>query len=357
MRSVLKILLLLAAFPAGGLRAGEIEILRGQLAGVRSRLDSSYLRRDSLEALAGLQSQEVRQLKLKLESGQFAPVDQYRLEARLRASRVLADSLDALSLAVSGLETRAAGLQAEGDSLCGAAIDSLSPLLAESGSLKDLQEVLQEIGKYRSLRSFFGLGTAGVFIRPGEGFGPGGSGMEAGPGDSPEDIREKADFLSDMADKWARRLALVDSRIERIKDERLIRVRIGEFTQELSLFDHGTASSRARVEASGTETPDDMQKPVSREEVFGPEADFPPLAEPSPAGLGRDLELYDLEKSQALTEAVESLSTDDLEGLLRALQARKDSLGTDLDSLRAWGRKLRLKAVEVERERKGSPRQ
>ena len=96
---------------------------------------------------------------------------------------------------------------------------------------------------------------------------------------------------------------------------------------------------------------------ADREPSFGLEIETPPLEEPGGAGVGRDLELYDLEQNPTMAEAVESIASNDLEGLLRVLKSRQDSLKADLDSLRVWEKRFRLKAAEIERERKGSPQQ
>jgi len=361
MKRVLKIsLFLLAGFLPVSSRAGEIESLQAELALLEQRRDSTYRRRDSLERQVRFQAEEVAGLKRRLADGDFSPVDQYRLESRMRASQVLTDSLDALSLTISALEGRIAGLRRTGDSLCRAVIDSLSLLPGKSRSAVQVRDILQKIGEYRILRTVFtpkeDAAAAGTYAHQAQEVAGRAAALAVEPGDSPEDIREKADFLSDMADKWQQRLALIVERIGRLEDERSIRQRIGEFAQEISLFDAGSASSRARVTSSGPETREQDQPPPGRQ-VFGPEPETPLSQESVSEVTGRDLELYDLEKTPISSEGIESLSSGDLEELLRIFQSREDSLRDDLDSLRAWGRRLRLKAEEIERQRKDSPRE
>jgi hypothetical protein len=350
MKSVLKIsLFLLAALPLENLKAAGIESLQAELARLELRRDSCLQRQDSLERLVIFQAQEVAKLKQGLDAGELSPVDQYRLETSLRTSQVLADSLDALSLTISDLESRIAELSRTGDNLCAAAADSLSLLLDKTRSVEEVRDILRKIGEYRLLRASFASEARDVYQARARTLGVQATALEIEAGDSPEDIREKADFLSDMADKWERHLVLINTRIERLEDERSIRQRIGEFAQEISLFDHGAASSRAQVKSSGTGPQEEGHTPPGVEDFFPGETRPPSVSEATETPVAKDLELYDLEKSLALSEAIESLSYIDLEDLLRILQSRQDSLKTDLDSLRAWGRRLREEAEKIER--------
>ena len=353
MKSMLKIsLFLLVALPLESLRAAGIGSLQAELARLELRRDSCLQRRDSLERLVRFQAEEVAKLKRGLDAGELSPVDQYRLETNLRASQVLADSLDVLSLTISDLESRLAELNRTGDSLCAAAVDSLSLLLDKSRSVEEVRDILRKIGEYRLLRASFASEAGGVYLASAGTLGVQATALEIEAGDSPEDIREKADFLSDMSDKWERHLALINTRIERLEDERSIRRRIGEFAQEISLFDHGAASSRAQVKSSGTGPQEEDRAPPVLGDFPQEEATPPFVSETAEIPVARDLELYDLEKTLALSEAIESLTYDDLEDLFKVLQSRQDSLKADLDSLRAWGRRLRQEAGEIERERK-----
>ena len=356
MKSTLKILLFLPAiFSSGGIGAAEVESLHSELKELQLRRDSCYQRRDSLERLVRFHSEEVAQLKRKLSSGEFSPVEKYRLETGLRAGQILADSLDALSLTVSGLESGIAELGRRGDLLCAGAIDSLSRLLEKSSSVERVRDILRKIGEYRLLRAAFAPAGGGAYAVRARSLEGQATELTIEPGDSPEDIRDKADFFSDMADKWEGHLTLIKARIGHLDEERSIRRRIGEFAQEISLFDHGPASSRARVTSTGTGVED--QSGVDRGDQFGPEIETPLSEGLGGAEVGRDLELYDLEQNPAIAEAIESLASNDLENLLRLLKSRQDSLKADLDSLRVWERSFRLKAAEIERERKDSPQQ
>jgi hypothetical protein len=357
MRSVLKILLLVAvAFSTGELRAGRIDSLQMELAEFQNKFDHLYRRRDSLEHLTRVQSEEVELLKHKLEEGKFSPVERFRLENSLRASQILADSLDELSLAISEQESSISRLYREGERLCAMVIDSLGRLSAGSRSISELRDNLRELDRYRLLRAGFSQAIADTFSDQATVLGAEEAVIEIEPGDAPEDILEKADFLSDMADKWEGRLALVNKRIERLDEERLIRQQIGEFTQEISLFDRSQTGSRARVESSETGTRNESPTP-SDQEVYGPGRDTDVQIGSPETETSRDLGLYNPETVLGLSESVGALSVDDLEDFLKALHSRQDSLTADLDSLRVWAQRLRLKARDIDRERKESPRE
>ncbi|MEA2062110.1 MAG: hypothetical protein U9P14_00305 [Gemmatimonadota bacterium] len=363
MRTVLKITLIcLVVFPsAGGLWADsrELESLREELAELRNRRGILLERRQPLEERASLEAGEVARIKQGLDSRDFSPVRKYRLEARLRQSQTLADSLDALSLELSGLESRIIGLRGTGEALCARAVDSLSLLLAKAESVERMRELLDKLRAYRAVRAVFtqtvrqpAQGRA-LTVSPGaDKLARGANLVSISPGDSPEEIREKADFIMDLSEKWQRHISLIGRQIGRLKDESALRRQIGEFAQEISLFDNALTGRRANDRVSATGSDDRDAHKVLDSQWREPQTGPPVFSEPAQSVPGMDLELHDPDKVPVLSEVIGSLDPDDLEIYIRALQSRRDSLEADLDSLRAWERKLRRKSVEIEKEGK-----
>ena len=61
--------------------------------------------------------------------------------------------------------------------------------------------------------------------------------IEISSADGPDRIRQKADLLSDMADKAAAQLSGVEARLTDLRLERRMRVKMSQFAEEIAFFD------------------------------------------------------------------------------------------------------------------------
>ncbi|HUU29409.1 MAG TPA: hypothetical protein VM123_16525 [archaeon] len=363
-RQYLKITLLffLASGAALAARSDDLEsraaIIRRELAGLETQRAELVLCKDSLSRQADSLASEIAELKSRIAQN-YSRLDQFRLQERLRASQVLADSLDKLTLKILELEKRLSRRTLEVISFYTAAIDSLSLELQASRNRAGKGELLKRIERLRQERAIFSdLGES----PPAKGREGARLSLEKlagaariGPRDSPEELREKANFLEDMAGKWMRALGKLEENLDRISEEGAMRKRLGEFAQEISLFDNAGVSSRAgqrsqATPATGQETyraPDEGTLMLKNESL-------PPEAE----GLkSLDLELFNLEGDLWLQRNLENLSADEIEAAIRVLEARRDSLENDLRTLRELEQSLRSRAVELESKKEGAPPQ
>ena len=174
------------------------------------------------------------------------------------------------------------------------------------------------------------------------------------PQDSPEEILEKADFLTDVTLRCSRTLAKLEKSIEQLSEERAIRMRLGEFAQEISLFDRAGPSSRAGVRSSSA-SPEDQVLRAEPGESYGDYSTEKIDGTFQPDQVSFDLELGELESGMWLLENLEDISAGELEAAVDLLEARRDSLRKNLDILRAMERGMRSKAGEIEREQEGAP--
>jgi len=352
-------LLLLWSALAAGVSGAELPGPR-LTAGLDSLLElhsSSLARRDSLRQQADELASEVARLKESL-AGRFSRLEQYRLEGALRRSQVVADSIDLLNRTVSACTDELAARSLQATAYYTSVLDSLTLELKDIRNKKLRGEVIKKIERLQAERA--ALARYSTAARAGK---PSEAGFSLSqlvqavlvlPQDSPEEIREKADFLTDIAARWSRTLAEVEKNIERLSDERAIKRRLGEFAQEISLFDGTGPSSRAGVKSSPT-SPDDK---VFRTESAEGYADYSTDGfggTSQPGQLTSDLELGELESGMWLLENLDNLSADKLEAAIGLLQTRRDSLQKRLEILRAMERGIRSKAGETEQLKEDAP--
>jgi hypothetical protein len=352
-------LLLLWLALAAGVSGAELPGLR-LTAGLDSLLElreSSLARRDALQKQADELASEVARLKESLAGG-FSRLEQYRLEGALRRSQVVADSIDLLNRTVSACTDELAARSLQATAYFTSVLDSLTLELKDIRNKKLRGEMIEKIERLQAGRA--ALARYSTAARSGKSSETGFSlsqlaqAVQVLPQDSPEEIREKADFITDIAARWSRTLTEVEKNIERLSDERAIKRRLGEFAQEISLFDGTGPSSRAGVKPSPASSDDKVFR-TEPPESFG-DYSIDGVGGTSPPGqLTSDLELGELESGMWLLENLENLSAGELEAAVGLLEARRDSLEENLDILRAMERKMRSKAGEIEREQEGAP--
>jgi len=166
-----------------------------------------------------------------------------------------------------------------------------------------------------------------------------------GPGDSPEEVAEKSAFLSDVEQRWSRALDALERNIGLLDEERQMRSRLGEFTQELALFDETGPSNRARAVSSQTGTSGETGEIALRPDrnmldFTSSDVGSKQMAE----SIALDIQLADPEIELRLMQSMDRFSSGDIAGLVSLLQARRDSLSSDLDNLKKLHAQFKLKA-------------
>jgi len=361
--TIFSILFLTLGLQSSGFAAGiesntRQAALRTELAQVQARYARESGRRDSLDARSARLASEIADLKARL-SGSYSRIDEFRLKERLRASQVLADSLDQLNLELIDIAGKANILREQAIGLYTAAIDSLSLVLESKAPRDEKEGILRRIESLRRERA--GLSQAGE--------GAQSKGREVlplslarleeavriGPQDSPEEIKDKADFIADMAGKYSSAISTLEKNLGRLTRESAVRKRLNEFTQEISLFDEGGLSSKA-----GTRQP--AAGPSPGETVVANEGrTFTPLGKSAELEGEKlttiNLELLNPEGDIWLIKNMEYLSPADIEAAVKHLETRRDSLKIDLEHLRNLEKILRAKTRESERKKEDPPRQ
>ena len=361
-RISLAVLFLLGSASAERASGAELtgERIRAELDSLLELRASALQRLDSFQKQADELAAEVARLKESLAE-RFSRVEQYRLEGTLSRSQAVADSIDMLNHSISTYTDKLTARSIQATAYYTSVLDSITLELKDIRARELRLEVMEKIERLQAERAVLArFSTAAGVRKPREaGFSLSqlAQVVQVLPQDSPEDIREKADFLTDMAARWSRTLTKLEKSIERLSEESSIRMRLGEFAQEISLFDETGPSSRAGLRSSSTSPADNgMQtENVLDRQGYG---DFSTekIGETfQPDQLTFDLELGELESGMWLLENLENLSAGELEAAVGLLEARRDSLEENLDILRAMERDIRSKAGEIEREQEGAP--
>lgn len=336
----------LAVAPLSAQERSERDVLIRELRQSQDSLGRLGERREQMRKRLEELSAEVARLKTSVEGRGFSPVEQYRLGERLRSSQSLADSLDALNARLDLFSRESSRLGRALYQDYTSEIDSLSRNLQGSRGRTALLARIEALDRERS-RLAAGMPTPG---RPD--YNPGSTAfLRLDPSDTPEEVRDKLNLAGDLSARVQRSLTRIDSDIRRIRDESAVRRRIGEFTQDLALFDQGLASRRveSRLEGPQRSAGDVSAGYLDRGIVSTDkrvEGDFAlPPEDMSAGGVSLDRDLHDPEREQALLAGLGSLSPAELDKALARLQARRDSLVADLQRLSEVEKSLRGQAA------------
>ncbi len=350
---------LLAAVP------GAAAVLPAQFDPVEIRVDSLGARIDSLVAVhdelvgfrAGMlvrsSDLSARIDRFREGGGPLGPLDKYRLNSVLALSQSLADSLDLVNARLDGIQQEIDGLRLDAVAACTAALDSLSRLMKDSpAGPRGMLAMRFDRLRARRQRLASVDGEPGRKGQQGQKKQDGGESrisladlaglVETRPQDSPEEIAEKSAFLTDIEIRWSRALQALEQSLVRLDEERVMRSRLGEFTQELALFDKTGPSSRAAAAGDvngGRFRPDDgaRQPMMERGDNF---ADLSLNTSQVAGSISLDIQMTDPETELRLMQELGRFSADDITGLATLLRSRRDSLAADLDSLRELHERL-----------------
>ncbi len=357
-------LLQLNAAALGAQESGTLEALRRAYAVSADSLAALSARRDTLSLRMDRVSAEVARLKKSVAGDVFSPVDQFRLGESLREGKSLADSLDRLNVALNALEHRTGAARAALYRELSRRIESL-----ESGKNSPAAGVLaSQLASFLSERA--ALSMTQDRTAPRAALNPDlAAALRVRPDDSPDQVRDKADFAADLAVRVQRGLGLVQAEIRRVRDESAVRLRTGEFAQEMALFDEGLTLRRTETHGPAASAPGPADKSAGdvtevperggSGDIFesGLKGESSIQSPDAVSGAGTiDREMYDPDRERLLLGGIESLSPGEIEALLSRLAARRDSLTRDLETLRRLERALRTQAGQLGNEREGAGR-
>lgn len=178
--------------------------------------------------------------------------------------------------------------------------------------------------------------------------------------DSPKDIREKADLVSDIAKKTNTRISIIDSKIVSLKDELKTRKKLDEFADEISFF--GERVARGEITSKSTKEPTvatGIQDSVSDKSKSDTEivtntlvrsGDTKTLEESSQEPLSTgELSVRTVMKSNKMSAELSEIPQSRLEEELKILEKQKQELKKELSELNNKSNLFRKKADELEK--------
>ncbi|OGG45083.1 MAG: hypothetical protein A3F84_03040 [Candidatus Handelsmanbacteria bacterium RIFCSPLOWO2_12_FULL_64_10] len=226
MRYVIILIAFIALF-ASRARAESAEIDR--LEAERGRLGRA---RDSLLVQRGRLAAEVDRLSARIDSLRAPGGGEFR-EA-LRRSPRLVGRLEGLD---RDLERAGADLEGVRERLRAAYDREIEALVRRLAQGPD-EALVRQLVVYEKAREALGRGVVS------EGAGPGAEALSIREEDGPEEVRQKADLLEDMAGRLRAEAAEVARQVRQLETERRLRARVAAFAREVSLFDEHLPEGR-----------------------------------------------------------------------------------------------------------------
>lgn len=202
-------------------------------------------------------SREIEELKMQSRGG-LGIIGRYKLTRKLRKAQALSEKIQILEKDIhdveSGIDSKKKSLEREYDRQ----IDILLKKLNEASQAEESRDILERLRQYQSAKEQLAEQDE---EEPAEYLDV--SKIEIEEFDGPQEIREKADLLNDVADKMGSGVETLSARIERLKGELETRTKLGEFAEEISFF--GERVSKEEIVAAAKEEPAKSvdEKPVA----------------------------------------------------------------------------------------------
>ena len=234
----MRIRLFCTAFSVLALLVGAQCVAAQTLPAVMAEWGRLKSRRDSLLAERQRLSDDVDEVSrhidsLKTSSGAARATGP--LEAALRRSLGFVERLEMLD---RRLETVRGALQVQSERLRSVYDDEIAQLVRRLGE-SPREATLKRLGQLREERR-----ALSQVLDPPQGASHADL-LSIGEADGPEEIRQKADLMEDMASRLALEAQAVGDRLVRLDQERRLRGRVSTFTREISLFDENLPVGRS----------------------------------------------------------------------------------------------------------------
>jgi hypothetical protein len=328
--------LLLVVVPAGSAAAGEIDSLEAE----RSRLvaveDSLLVQRALLVVDVGRLSARVDSLKREGTGTAAAGPLQRALREALRLTVLLEDVDGRVDRARTDLESTQARLREAYDREIRETIQHLgqAPDAATIGRLTALQQAREGL----ETRAASGPPARGAEL------------LTIGPEDGPDQIRQKAALMEDLAGQMESRAEAADRRLVRLVEEQRLRSRVSAFARELTLFDENLPEGRALSRGEGSEVQDAPESKGSEESAVdadrgllgaGDAESVPEAGPPEELLMGREL------SREGGEDLLEDLASDDLQTEIRRLEARRESLRVRAQGLTVEAERFRSRIKQM----------
>jgi FtsZ-binding cell division protein ZapB len=308
-------------------------------------------------------SREIEELKMQSRGG-LGIIGRYKLTRKLRKAQALSEKIQILERDIydveSGIDSKKKSLEREYDRQ----IDILLEKLNEASKTAESREILEKLRQYQSAKEQLAKQDE---EEPAEYLDV--SKIEIEEFDGPQEIREKADLLNDVAGKMDNVVETLSARIGRMRGELETRAKLGEFAEEISFFGERVSKEEVVAAAKGEpaktvdEKPDDVPATLGTDE---PDKDAnvvdtitmprQPITQPPTEEIARVTEVGASEPSGKMVLERNGVSADftgtsleQIEMLIRLMEEQKKELEKELIAVSQKAKLFYKKADEIEK--------
>lgn len=358
------LLLIASLLTISAMAEDKIDLLKKQIASLetqRARLESE---KRVLENQYDILTHKTDKLKLQKDKG-LGIIGEYKLSQNLKKAKSLSEKIEFLDSDINDLNNQIKSKKLQLEKEYDNQINILIQKADRTTNVDEKRLILSKIKEYQSARDQLkkpikqekdSIDVTSIEIRE---------------YDSPKDIREKADLISDLAKKTDAKISAIDSRIISLKNELKTRQKLNEFANEISFFSErvardeivskstsqttttddkkskdGTDNSNTNIEETPLTT-DSVTKSFSGEPKTTEKTQNPTTTHitntPTPTSTKRVM------KANGVSAEVSDISQSSIENELKSLEKQRQNLKKTSESLHEKARSFRQKADELEK--------
>lgn len=295
---------------------------------------------------------KIEELKLQSQSG-LGIIGRYKLSQNLKKAQKLSSQIQEIEKNINNIENEINIKKTSLENEYALKITSLLQRLDVTEKAEARKIILEQIKAYQLAKdqlSKLKIDKQNKSLEY--------KGIEISENDGPQEIREKADLLSDIASKTNRKIKILDTRISKLKDELNTRKKLGEFTEEISFINDRFPRSQvvaAKSVKSDTSKPEDLEENQENIQTFvtdnqpkirssKPETDVPATTDTQTSE-----SIKNIIKSNGTSADFSQKPLNRIEEEIKALEKQKQELRSELSTLNEKVNYFRKKADEIEK--------
>ncbi|MGB9595132.1 MAG: hypothetical protein ACPL7B_02525 [Candidatus Poribacteria bacterium] len=357
------VLLITSLFTISVIAEEKINLLKNQIISLETQKAKLELEKQTLVNHSEELSYRIEELKSQSDKG-IGIIGRYKLSQNLKKAQSLSEKIELLDRNINDLNNQISDkkLQLEREYE-----NQINILIQRADIVNNIDEkrlILNKIKEYQSARDQLRNPAKQEKDRIDI------TSIEIKEYDSPKDIREKADLISDLAKKTDARISAIDLRIISLKNELKTRQKLNEFANEISFFGERVARDEIvskstsqttvtddkkvkEVTESNTNTDENIlttdtvtrslpTEPKTTEKVQNPTTSTGTTTPTLPS-------TKKVMKTNGVSAGVAEISPSSIENELKALEKQKQDLKKTSESLHEKAKSFRQKADELEK--------
>lgn len=289
-----------------------IEVIEREIIQLDSILVALQSQSREMTARAGEIARQISELRQEEPLSFF---NRQRLESLLKESLTLTQAIETLQLRIKRNQENAQSRRRILTNLYDQQIEQLLKLLDSKPAAEQQKFILTKIQKIKRKKEKV---QATLFRQPFYSIQPG-IVLKIDENDTPESLKRKADFLKDREDRYRKIADQLGERIDKFEKERMLRERMSDFISDIALFDHQddplqnteTALANNQTEPAADEYSERNGKAVENQQSEG----------------------YYFLNAETQIPFSQSLTTNDLDGLIEKMKQEQEKFQKAADSL------------------------